>query len=572
MNRNKTLVLLLVVFALGGHTVLAADNAQGQEVMLAEQFGQAIEARGAEYVELRDAVAGRGAEALDFLRERLADRDWHVRMLAEAMIGRITDPERYRHYEELLVVPVLISLPYRIGPFQTIQGVAKGLWPGPLHRYAKPEERSIEGWLHQADAAPFLVELLVKDSALRSPLVPVQLPEEEPDRLYTVEEVAEMLSITQKTAECWFTRGPQFLAQLTEGIVWVRHKNLQAFVRQYFPTRVVGPGPQPSQHGRRPPLTRCYAAVRLGVFEHPSVVPALVEVLQSDDFAEVRSCAATGLGMTKSPQAVEPLVNALSDEVTAVRRHAAQALGEISDPRAVKPLTVLLENEDSEYDAIKALAKIEGPSATDALIAALKHESRRVREGAATGLGWRGDTRAVPVLIAALQDNACGVVGDATWALGELGDSRAVAPLSAALRHPSSYVRELAAVALGKIRHTEAVDPLLAALTDENCDVREATAVALGEIRDSQAVVPLIATLKDRDFRVRAAAALALGEIKDARAVEALIAAANQDERYSVQRNAAEALRKITGKNFGRRSTRWQEWWEQNKANFRMEQ
>jgi len=59
-------------------------------------------------------------------------------------------------------------------------------------------------------------------------------------------------------------------------------------------------------------------------------------------------------------------------------------------------------------------------------------------------------------------------------------------------------------------------------------------------------------------------AAQALGETKDPRAVEPLIAAL-KDHIKDVRRRAAEALRNIAGKDFGKDPAKWQEWWEKNK-------
>ena len=50
--------------------------------------------------------------------------------------------------------------------------------------------------------------------------------------------------------------------------------------------------------------------------------------------------------------AVEPLINALGDEVEYVREGAASALGEIGDARAVEPLIEALGDED--YNAREA--------------------------------------------------------------------------------------------------------------------------------------------------------------------------------------------------------------------------
>ncbi len=102
-------------------------------------------------------------------------------------------------------------------------------------------------------------------------------------------------------------------------------------------------------------------------------------------------------------------------------------------------------------------------------------------------------------------------------------------------------------------------------LRDPEWQIRWEAVTVLGESKDPRATEPLIGTLSgDENTYVRATAAWALGEIKDRRAVEALIAAL-KDESHGVKKNAALALKTITGKDFGKDPALWQEWWEKNK-------
>jgi HEAT repeat protein len=79
-------------------------------------------------------------------------------------------------------------------------------------------------------------------------------------------------------------------------------------------------------------------------------------------------------------------------------------------------------------------------------------------------------------------------------------------------------------------------------------------------------VEPVAAIMnKDENSYVRATAALVLGDLKDTRGVEPLIEALS-DESHGVRKNAAFALKRITGQNFGIDPSKWQEWWEKNRA------
>jgi hypothetical protein len=53
----------------------------------------------------------------------------------------------------------------------------------------------------------------------------------------------------------------------------------------------------------------------------------------------------------------------------------------------------------------------------------------------------------------------------------------------------------------------------------------------------------------------------------DPRAVEPLIAAL-KDEKFQFKARAAEALKKITGKDFGQKPEEWQKWWMENRESF----
>ncbi|MEW5802497.1 MAG: HEAT repeat domain-containing protein [bacterium] len=175
------------------------------------------------------------------------------------------------------------------------------------------------------------------------------------------------------------------------------------------------------------------------------------------------------------------------------------------------------------------------------------------------------EPHALESLIADLSDQDPEVREDACEALGKLNDDRAVEPLITALKDESPRVRENAAEALGKIQSDLATESLILALEDEDHDVRENAAEALGKIRNPGAVVQLIAALKDENREVREEAADALGKIRDFRAVEPLIAALRDEESEDVRENAAKALKKITGKNFGEDPVQWEKWWRKGK-------
>jgi len=75
----------------------------------------------------------------------------------------------------------------------------------------------------------------------------------------------------------------------------------------------------------------------------------------------------------------------------------------------------------------------------------------------------------------------------------------------------------------------------------------------------------LINQLKDENWSVRIAAAKALVKIGDSRAVKPLIAVLKDKNEIFARQTAAEALKKITGQDFGEDYEKWSTWWQEQK-------
>jgi len=138
------------------------------------------------------------------------------------------------------------------------------------------------------------------------------------------------------------------------------------------------------------------------------------------------------------------------------------------------------------------------------------------------------------------------------------------------------YYRRVAAVRmLGELQKPQAIESLLAALTDVglgwNLGIEAAKALDKinpkwrGAEETKRKVSELITRLESRN--IEEGSVWALGEIGDPRAVEPLIAAL-KDEKFQFKARAAEALKKITGKDFGQKPEEWQKWWMENRESF----
>jgi HEAT repeat protein len=146
----------------------------------------------------------------------------------------------------------------------------------------------------------------------------------------------------------------------------------------------------------------------------------LIELLNDKDDFVVED--AMGQLELKGNEAVDQLIDALSNRKKNIRMHAATLLGAIGDAKAIDPL-----------------------------IATLKDNNKLVRREASTALSRMGEP-AVEPLIATLDDDDWRVRGAAAWSLGNLNDERAIPALEKLLDDESGYVRQGAQSAIDSIR------------------------------------------------------------------------------------------------------------------------
>lgn len=233
------------------------------------------------------------------------------------------------------------------------------------------------------------------------------------------------------------------------------------------------------------PAARDNAGLALGLIEDSRALPALEQRLRTDDQARVRERSAWALGMIEDSGAVETLTRARSDDNVRVREQVAWALG-----------------------------MIESADGVDALGHLIRDDAAEVRGQAAWGLGMIESARGIEPLGAAARDESPKVRSQVAWALGMIESARGVDPLLRLLDDPEPSVRKQAAWGLGMIEDAAAVDGLVQALaTDVSASVREQAAWALGMIEDPRAAGPLSDALEDEDEDVRDQAIWALGMV-----------------------------------------------------------
>ena len=126
---------------------------------------------------------------------------------------------------------------------------------------------------------------------------------------------------------------------------------------------------------------------------------------------------------------VTQLIDSLKDTDEFLTMQALSMLVEMGDD-ALDELIDGLSNSDKNVrkNCAKALGEISNPKSIDALIKALSDSNKWVRRESSSALSKMG-SEAVEPLIQCLDDADWRVKGAAAWALGNLKDNRAVTPL-----------------------------------------------------------------------------------------------------------------------------------------------
>lgn len=269
--------------------------------------------------------------------------------------------------------------------------------------------------------------------------------------------------------------------------------------------------------------------------ERESKALKLVVHLKRSEKTYVRKRAAEMLGnLTTIPnpeerqRVVEALVTAVrEDEEDDVRAAAIDALyqrGEESFDHLLSELSGMELSESTDITANQLLAR---------WLSADRPEFRMV---AATALGQREATAAVPELVEALTDPDVRVRARAATACGRIGDPRVIDPLSERLRDDRQHVREAAANALGTIGTDSALEKLVPATQASSESLRLIAVDELANYGSVEPVIVLVEALDDESSTVQRAAMLSLLE---------LLTTASTDEAETVRDTVVEQLQRV---------------------------
>ena len=246
------------------------------------------------------------------------------------------------------------------------------------------------------------------------------------------------------------------------------------------------------------------AAQALGEIGDNGAVAALCRTLAEKRDPDLRATAGVALERLGDPAAVPALI-------AATRRSSGEG-GEYYyyDHRPEGAVRVA---------AVHALGTLGSPDAVDPLVDAVHDPSDRVRLAAVRALAPLGTPRSVPHLLAARHDVSDQVVEAATEALIAQDPDLMETVLLELFDGGSPVDLSKAALGLERLGSEAARSRLIAALREPDRDVRMTAAQALGHAGDHAAVLePLIQALDDPDLQVRREAMLALAETGDPRA------------------------------------------------------
>jgi beta-lactamase regulating signal transducer with metallopeptidase domain/HEAT repeat protein len=196
---------------------------------------------------------------------------------------------------------------------------------------------------------------------------------------------------------------------------------------------------------------------------------------------------------TVVPVLLEWLESRADDEV---RGEAVEWLGRHPEPRALNSLARAARRDrsaDVRREASESVAEVDLPAATDTLIALARTlEDTDARREAVEGLGERGDDRSVRALADVVRsDPNPDLRREGAESLGESGNPASIALLVEIARtHPDVDVRREAVETIGESAPPAEAVPLLAeiARSDRSIDVSREAIETLGEMKTSAAL------------------------------------------------------------------------------------
>jgi len=292
---------------------------------------------------------------------------------------------------------------------------------------------------------------------------------------------------------------------------------------------------------------RWFAARILGGFDRPPAIAALIEIICTDEDAELTAIAIGSLTKIGTP-AISALTAILATPGATIQRGmAVTILAQIRHSQTIEPLIQVIDDPDPQLRTtiVEALGSFHDARIPPLLLAKLTDVAASVRKAAVVSLSLRSDL-AIELnlsqqLRALLSDLDFAVCEATALGLSRLPDPRVVGILAEVLNSPRFPDRLKSAVilALGWIGSVAAIDSAIAALDKIDADLAPEIIVGISKTERERvyASQQLVAYLYSRDLSahpplVKQELAAALGNLGNIATVPALVELANdRDER-----------------------------------------
>ncbi len=273
-------------------------------------------------------------------------------------------------------------------------------------------------------------------------------------------------------------------------------------------------------------LTAITALERLG---DRRAVPALTQILLTEDHPKLIIGVANALTRIGEPQAFEVLLDFLGHPNTAVRQATIAALNSLNHPAMESRIVALLQDDNPSVreSAVKIIGYIGYPNSSELLLTGCQDANENVRQAAIESLPYiDSEVRSLTILATALQTDVPKVRAAAARALADIEDEAAVTYLCQALQDPEAWVRYFAARSLSQHHQAPCGHQLIQlAQYDEAEQVRIAAVETLGVLGEVAAITVLKRLTQLASDELAIAALLALGKIQQPAALPPLITA-----------------------------------------------
>ncbi len=226
----------------------------------------------------------------------------------------------------------------------------------------------------------------------------------------------------------------------------------------------------------------------IGDLENSESVPALIKILEKDEYQNVQRAAAEALGKLKDNRAIPYLIAKLDSSYPLVRHYAVSALKNFNDALVIQKLLAILadseETIDIRHQAALSLGEIGNKIAIPDLLKIYQSPDQPVESKllAVITLGMLSNPIGFDFAMEFTHSDQPYLIGLALTALGHIKNSKALPTLIDYLKYGNKAQRAIAAEALGNLGDAQAIPPLKQVTSDPIQSVADAARKALNKL------------------------------------------------------------------------------------------